>query len=183
MPHSSDAYVSFPPLLLSFTILNTPTAPYGYFIRVDFRDQFSLEESETCEYDRLEIRDGQFGYSDLIDVICGHNFPTEISSTDRYLWLRFKSDESIEYSGFRAVYTFIPLPSKFCSLLSSDPVFKPLLPFIFFIDWPHVLGTVHWTNRLISSMSVNFARFSTSVFSALSVPTSVVHSQKARTTA
>lgn len=87
-------------------------APYGYFVRVEFRDQFSLEESETCEYDRLEIRDGQFGYSDLIDVICGHNFPPEISSSDQHLWLRFKSDESIEYSGFRAVYTFIPLPTK-----------------------------------------------------------------------
>ena len=98
----------FPSLFLSLSLLS---APFGSFIRVEFRDQFSLEESDTCEYDRLEIRNGQFGYSDLIDVICGHNFPPEISSTDRYLWLRFKSDESIEYSGFRAVYHFIPLPT------------------------------------------------------------------------
>jgi len=86
-------------------------APFGSYIKVEFRDSFSLEESETCEYDRLEIRNGQFGYSDLIDVICGHSFPPEISSTDNYLWMRFKSDESIEYSGFRAVYHFIPLPT------------------------------------------------------------------------
>lgn len=89
----------------------TTKAPFGSYIKVEFRDMFSLEESDTCEYDRLEIRNGQYGYSDLLEVICGHNFPPEISSSDRYLWLRFKSDESIEYSGFRAVYHFIPLPT------------------------------------------------------------------------
>ena len=86
-------------------------APFGSYIQVEFRDQFSLEESDTCEYDGLEIRNGRFGYSDLIDVICGHSFPSEVKSTDNFMWLRFKSDESIEYSGFRAVYHFIPLPT------------------------------------------------------------------------
>lgn len=96
---------------VSFSLSSCSTAPFGSFIRVEFRDQFSLEESDTCEYDKLEVRDGQFGYSDLIGTLCGHTFPQEISSTDRHLWLRFKSDESIEYSGFRAVYHFIPLPT------------------------------------------------------------------------
>jgi len=31
---------------------------------------------------------------------------------DRYLWLRFHSDENIEYSGFKAVYQFIPRPTS-----------------------------------------------------------------------
>ena len=109
-----EQYASYYCVLINFNInyfLSDCTAPFGSFIRVEFRDQFSLEESDTCEYDRLEIRNGQFGYSDILDVICGHNFPPEISSTDRYLWLRFKSDESIEYAGFRAVYHFIPLPT------------------------------------------------------------------------
>lgn len=106
--------------LLTDSLDHRRAAPFGSFIRVEFRDQFHLEDSQTCEYDRLEIRNGQFGYSDLIDIICGHNFPAEISSTDRYLWLRFKSDESIEYSGFRAVYHFVPLPSELRSSRSID---------------------------------------------------------------
>ena len=71
-----------------------------------------MEESASCEYDKLEIRNGKFGYSDLLATLCGHDFPNEISSSDRFLWLRFKSDESIEYSGFKIYYQFIPLASK-----------------------------------------------------------------------
>ncbi|CAG2117100.1 unnamed protein product, partial [Medioppia subpectinata] len=49
-------------------------------------------------------------YSNPIAKLCGHEFPRDISSSDRYLFLRFVSDESIEYSGFRAVYSFKKLP-------------------------------------------------------------------------
>ena len=72
-----------------------------------------MEESTSCEYDKLEIRNGKFGYSDLLATLCGHTFPNEIASSDRFLWLRFKSDESIEYSGFKIYYQFIPLASAF----------------------------------------------------------------------
>ncbi|XP_053211310.1 uncharacterized protein LOC128394958 [Panonychus citri] len=82
-------------------------APYGQYIKIEFRDRFAMEASPNCEYDRLEIRNGKYGYSDILSVLCGHNFPHEIQSTHNYLWLRFKSDESIEYEGFRGVYTFL----------------------------------------------------------------------------
>lgn len=81
-------------------------APPDHTIVIEFRDQFYLEESPNCEYDYLEIRNGQYGYSDLLKKLCGQDFPEDIESTDRYLYLRFRSDESIEYSGFRAVYRF-----------------------------------------------------------------------------
>lgn len=54
-----------------------------------------------------QIRDGQYGFSNLIGKYCGTDFPPEITSKERYLWLHFHSDESIEYSGFTAVYEFI----------------------------------------------------------------------------
>ncbi|XP_018014242.2 neuropilin and tolloid-like protein 2 [Hyalella azteca] len=82
-------------------------AEFGYIIRVDFRDHFEIEPSENCENDFLEIRDGQHGYSDLVGRYCGSDFPPIITSQDRHLWLRFRSDESLEYKGFRAVYEFI----------------------------------------------------------------------------
>lgn len=83
------------------------TAEFGYIIRVDFRDYFEMEPSDNCENDFLEIRDGAHGYSDLMGRYCGNTFPPIITSQDRYLWLRFRSDETLEYKGFRAVYEFI----------------------------------------------------------------------------
>ncbi|XP_023292291.2 uncharacterized protein LOC111675712 isoform X1 [Lucilia cuprina] len=83
------------------------TAPKGQIIRLDFRNSFNIEEKDECKFDFLEIRDGQYGFSNLIGKYCGTDFPPEITSKERYLWLHFHSDESIEYSGFTAVYEFI----------------------------------------------------------------------------
>lgn len=77
-------------------------------LRLDFRDEFKLEDSTDCRYDYLEVRDGQHGYANLLGNFCGTNFPPEITSKTRYLWLRFHSDESIEGKGFRAVWSMIP---------------------------------------------------------------------------
>uniref|UniRef100_A0A1B6M9B4 CUB domain-containing protein n=1 Tax=Graphocephala atropunctata TaxID=36148 RepID=A0A1B6M9B4_9HEMI len=85
-------------------------APEGKQIRLDFRDQFFLESDPNCKFDFLEVRDGQRGYSSEIGTFCGNNFPDMITSSDRFLWLRFRTDDSIEYSGFKAVYTFIDTP-------------------------------------------------------------------------
>ena len=73
---------------------------------MDFRDYFDIEESKNCTNDFLEIRDGAHGYSELIGRFCGSEFPRMITSQDRFLWLRFKSDETLEYRGFKAVYEF-----------------------------------------------------------------------------
>lgn len=90
--------------------LCTFAAPEGKIIRLDFRDQFVMEGDVGCKYDSLEVRDGLHGYSYMIGRYCGSTFPDMITSSDRYLWLRFMSDDSIEYSGFRAVYNFIDKP-------------------------------------------------------------------------
>lgn len=88
------------------------TAEHGYVIRVDFRDYFHLEPSNKCEFDVLEVRDGAHGYSDLMGRFCGDNFPPIITSKDRYLWLKFISDDTIEYRGFRAVFSYIENKGK-----------------------------------------------------------------------
>ena len=110
------------------------TAPHGELIRIEFRDSFHLEDSPTCEYDYLEIRDGEYGYSKVLAKLCGHNFPSDIISSDRYLYIRYVSDDTIEYSGFRAVYHFIQQPSEF-TLISIDLFQLILLSFFsFFIS-------------------------------------------------
>ncbi|XP_051864624.1 uncharacterized protein LOC117578092 isoform X1 [Drosophila albomicans] len=83
------------------------TAPKGQIIRLDFRNSFNIEAKEECKFDFLEIRDGQYGFSQLIGKFCGTDFPPEITSKERYLWLHFHSDDTIEYTGFSAVYEFL----------------------------------------------------------------------------
>jgi hypothetical protein len=41
---------------------------------------------------------------------CGDKFPPIITSSGRSLWLRFSSDSTIQYTGFKAAYTFIENP-------------------------------------------------------------------------
>jgi len=101
---------NYPSAIKCFRTLN---ADYGYFVRVDFRDSFHIEPPSNdlkCEYDYLEIRDGDQGYSPLIGKYCGSRFPPVITSSGRSLWLRFVSDGTIEYNGFKAVYQYIPNP-------------------------------------------------------------------------
>jgi len=101
---------NYPAGIKCFRTLN---ADYGYFVRVDFRDSFHIEPPSNelnCDYDYLEVRDGDQGYSPLIGKYCGKLFPPVITSSGRSLWLRFVSDGTIEYSGFKAVYTYIPNP-------------------------------------------------------------------------
>lgn len=88
--------------------LSSVSAEKGMLLRLDFRDEFKLEDSTDCRYDFLEVRDGQHGFSNLLGNFCGTNFPPEITSKTRYLWLRFHSDESIEGKGFRAVWSMVP---------------------------------------------------------------------------
>lgn len=97
-------------------------ASAGHVLRLDFRDAFRIEDSPDCRYDYLEIRDGEFGYDPPLGKYCGNNFPKMFTSSDRYLWLKFHSDENIEDTGFRAVYWEIPKPSGQLKNKRSQPI-------------------------------------------------------------
>lgn len=74
---------------------------------LDFRDHFHIEEAGTdCDNDKIEIRDGSYGYSKILARYCGDKFPPAVRSSDRGMWLRFISDNSITHAGFKAVYRF-----------------------------------------------------------------------------
>ena len=61
-PGASSAqglYASCFLLLLTTTLLRVLTAEYGFFVRIDFRDQFHIEPPSNegkCDYDYLEVR-------------------------------------------------------------------------------------------------------------------------------
>ncbi len=83
-------------------------APRGHRIRIDFRGDFHIEYSQDCAYDFLEFRDGPFGYSPRLGRYCGQIHPPMMESSTRFIWVHFKTDDSIEYNGFRGVYDFFP---------------------------------------------------------------------------
>lgn len=112
---------------LKFTLLFV-TAPPGHIIKLDFRDWFQIEPSPGCKNDALEVRDGSYGFDRLLDKApyCGSQFPPELTSTDRNLWIHFESDENIEYKGFKAVYKYSPRPPncKYRLVISVLPLYQ-----------------------------------------------------------
>lgn len=82
-------------------------APQGHVVKIKSFERFDIEPSDNCEHDYLELRDGLFGYSPIIGKFCNSNslkLPIESRNSD--LWVRFKTDESIQLHGFRIVYEF-----------------------------------------------------------------------------
>lgn len=68
---------------------------------------YYIEPSFECRFDHIEIRDGPFGFSPLIDRFCGPKSPGVVTSTGRFMWIKFTTDEELEGLGFRVKYTFI----------------------------------------------------------------------------
>lgn len=76
-------------------------------IELAFDKDYYIEPSFECRFDHLEIRDGPFGFSPLIDRYCGLKSPGVVTSTGRFMWIKFTSDEELEGLGFRVKYTYI----------------------------------------------------------------------------
>lgn len=82
----------------------TIIVPSGQQISVTFT-AFELEGSSTCLYDYLELRNGGYGTSPLIATLCGSTLPSTpyISHSNR-MYIKFKTDGSVTYSGFSLSY-------------------------------------------------------------------------------
>ncbi|GCB71772.1 neuropilin and tolloid-like protein 2 isoform X4 [Scyliorhinus torazame] len=79
-------------------------------IELTFDELYNIEPSWDCRFDHLEVRDGPFGFSRVINHYCGQKSPSLIKSSGRFLWIKFTSDEELEGFGFRAKYSFVPDP-------------------------------------------------------------------------
>uniref|UniRef100_A0A3B5QH59 Neuropilin and tolloid like 2 n=1 Tax=Xiphophorus maculatus TaxID=8083 RepID=A0A3B5QH59_XIPMA len=79
-------------------------------IQLAFDKNYYIEPSFQCRFDHIEIRDGPFGFSPIIDRFCGGKNPGLVTSTGRFMWIKFTSDEELEGLGFRIQYTFVADP-------------------------------------------------------------------------
>ncbi|XP_013797015.2 cubilin [Apteryx mantelli] len=63
-----------------------------------------LESHTGCSSNYIEVRDGDSEMSPLINKFCHGTFISPITSTSNSLWIKFKSDASVQRASFRAVY-------------------------------------------------------------------------------
>lgn len=84
-------------------------APIGYNVKIKFVS-FKLEEHKYCLYDWVEII-GDLNYSDfLLGKYCGSEIPEEVTSEDRALKVRFKTDDDGTSDGFVIQYQAVEEP-------------------------------------------------------------------------
>ncbi|XP_043916230.1 cubilin-like [Protopterus annectens] len=79
------------------------TQPEGKVVTLNFL-AFDIENSGTCAFDFVEVRDGATVDSPLIGKYCGTAFPPPAQSTQKQMFIRFKTDASVTNFGFRAQY-------------------------------------------------------------------------------
>ncbi|KAK9396207.1 cubilin [Crotalus adamanteus] len=63
-----------------------------------------LERHPNCSLNYIEIRDGDTVMAPIINKFCGSMLPSAITSNQNSLWIKFKSDISVNTSNFRATY-------------------------------------------------------------------------------
>uniref|UniRef100_A0A3Q1IYA9 Uncharacterized protein n=1 Tax=Anabas testudineus TaxID=64144 RepID=A0A3Q1IYA9_ANATE len=78
--------------------------PAGERVALNFTDM-NLESHSNCMFDYVEVRDGRMETDPLIGRYCGNSLPAPILSSTNFLWVLFRSDSSVSWAGFRAVYT------------------------------------------------------------------------------
>ncbi|CAL8311895.1 unnamed protein product [Merluccius merluccius] len=76
--------------------------PQGYVVTLNFL--FFDIEGGSCRFDFVEVRDGSTSSSPLLGTFCGVQVPAMLQTTQRSMYIRFKTDASISNLGFTAAY-------------------------------------------------------------------------------
>jgi len=66
---------------------------------------FSLEKSDNCTFDYVELREGvAAGGARLVGRLCGDGVPGMFHTVGNSLWIKFVSDATVTSRGFWASY-------------------------------------------------------------------------------
>ncbi|XP_017269603.1 cubilin [Kryptolebias marmoratus] len=76
--------------------------PEGYVVTLNFL-AFDVEGG-SCRFDYVEVRDGSTSSSPLLGTFCGAAIPPRLQSTQRSMYIQFRTDSSVSNHGFEAAY-------------------------------------------------------------------------------
>lgn len=99
-PNYPDYYPAKKDCVWHFT-----TTP-GHRIMISFQ-KFELEPHQECSYDHLDIYDGHSPDSPILGRFCGSKLPHTIDSSKNQLYVTFKSDPSVQRTGFWATHSTV----------------------------------------------------------------------------
>lgn len=93
----------------------------------------SLEFDYMCQYDYVEVRDGDNSDGQIIKRFCGNERPAPIRSTGSSLHVLFHSDGSKNFDGFHAIFEEITGKGygdtiAFCDYAAADASFLYTAP-------------------------------------------------------
>lgn len=113
----------------------------GRIVRLKF-DDFELEGGGDCTKDFVKVYDGLSTRSRLLETLCGSKKGAIVSSTKRYIFVHFRSDESVTKRGFNFTWKGIRTATVTTSSPSqSEGTFFKLLIFTLSI---YALMSVCW---------------------------------------
>ena len=93
------------------------TVPKGKYVKLVF-EKFDLEPTSGpgCPQDYVEVFDGSDSSSTSKGRFCGFSTPDNITSSGRYMWVRFRADMANSYyDGFKATFSAEDKPGKWKS--------------------------------------------------------------------
>ncbi|XP_070708966.1 cubilin [Pempheris klunzingeri] len=76
--------------------------PEGHVVTLYFLS-FDVEGG-SCRFDFVEVRDGSTSSSPLLGTFCGVEIPPRLQSTQRSMYIHFRTDSSVSNHGFEAAY-------------------------------------------------------------------------------
>eukprot|EP00794_Sanderia_malayensis_P003248 gene3248-3729_t len=80
----------------------------------------SIQNSPGCSKDSIEVRDGASSNSRLLNTFCGSNLPGQITSTTNEIYIRFKTDASVQIGSGFSLYYFTQVSATCGGSLTSD---------------------------------------------------------------
>ena len=81
--------------------------------------EFHLENSGSCNYDFVEVRQGSTRFSQIIGKFCSSTIISPFNSTGNSLFIRLVTDGTVNEKGFRATWRRIP------HYISTTPTARP----------------------------------------------------------
>ncbi|XP_063800223.1 inactive serine protease PAMR1 [Pseudophryne corroboree] len=119
----------------------------GYSVELRFA-MLSLEFDYMCQYDYLEVRDGDNVDAKIIKRFCGNERPLSIRSSGNALHLLFQSDGSKNFDGFYATFEEVTAPILLLSAVHRIDI----------IHVRYVIVAIHWKVVRDSAVFVSACR-------------------------